>query len=225
MRYLQGEEGAGGDLLGEVDEGGVIAEPEGILSVHHEGFLAAGTQFVAGIVEEKKSAGLVGGAAFGIGGDGVELHGEDVAVGGPGEGFDEIGERLVAKSEFFAGEEAAAMAAGFEEKDVVALEVVFFGFVDAADGEGNAAIGGVGEGGDFIVDVDEGLVEILGAGGGAGGKGGLGGRGSEGEGAASGDCLRAERDRGMAWSDGAIMVSGGDQCTRSSKVFRPGQIP
>jgi hypothetical protein len=88
-----------------------------------------------------------------------------MAVGGPGERFDEIGEGLVAKSEFFAGEEAAAMAAGVKEKDVVALEVVFFGFVDAADGEGNAAIGGVGEGGDIIVDVDEGLFEVLGAGG------------------------------------------------------------
>jgi len=163
IEIAQGEELAGGDLFGEVDERGVIAEPEGIFGVHHEGFLAAGTQFVAGVVEEQKSTGLVGRTAFGIGGDGVELHGEDVAVGGPGEGFDEIGEGLVAKSEFFAGEEAAAMAAGVKEKDVVALEVVFFGFVDAADGEGDTAIGGVGEGGDIIVDVDEGLVEVLGA--------------------------------------------------------------
>ena len=168
IEIAQGEELAGGDLFGEVDEGGVIAEPQGIFSVHHKGFLAAGTQFVAGVVEEQKSAGLVGRAAVGIRRDGVELHGEDVAVGGPGEGFDEIGERLVAKSEFFAREEAAAMAAGAEEKDVVALQVVFFCFVDAADGEGNAAIGGVGEGGDIVVDVDEGLVEVLGASGGEG---------------------------------------------------------
>jgi len=170
IEIAQGEELAGGDLFGEVDEGGVIAEPEGIFGVHHERFLAAGTQFVAGVVEEQKSTGLVGRAAFGIGGDGVELHGEDMAVGRPGEGFDEIGERLVAESEFFAGEEAAAMTAGVEEKDVIALEVVFFCFVDAADGESNAAIGGVSEGGDIIVDVDEGLVEVLGASGGEGSK-------------------------------------------------------
>jgi len=168
VEILHGKEGAGGDFLHEVNEGGVVAEPEGILGVHHEGFLAAGTQLVAGIVEEKKSAGLLGGAAFGIRSDGEELHGEDVAVGRPGEGFDEIGEGLVAKSEFFASEEAAALAVGVEKKDVVALEVVFFGLVDASDGEGNAAIGGVGEGGDIIVDVDEGLVEILGASGGEG---------------------------------------------------------
>ena len=120
---------------------------------------------MAGIVEKKKSAGLVG-RAFRIGSDGIELHGEDVAVGRPGEGFDEIGEGLVAKCEFFASEEAAALAVSVEEKDVVALEVVFFCFVDAADGEGDAAIGGVGEGGDIIVDVDEGLVEVLGTSGG-----------------------------------------------------------
>ena len=166
IEIAQREELAGGDLFGEVDERGVIAEPEGIFGVHHERFLAAGTQFVAGVVKEQKSAGLVGRAALGIGGDGVELHGEDMAVGGPGEGFDEIGERLVAESEFFAGEEAAAMAAGVKEKDVVALEVVLFCFVDAADREGDAAIGGVGEGGDIIVDVDKGLFEVLGAGGG-----------------------------------------------------------
>ena len=168
IEILHGEEGARSDFFGEVDEVGAIAEPEGTLGVHHEGFLATGTQFVAGVVEEQKSAGLVGRAAIGIGSDGVELHGEDVAVGRPGEGFNEIGERLVAKGEFFASEKAAALAAGVEEKDVVALEVVFLGFVDAADRESDAAIGGVGEGGDIIVDVDEGLFKVLGASGGEG---------------------------------------------------------
>ena len=126
VEILHGKEGSGGDFFGEVNEGGVIAEPEGILGVHHEGLLAAGTQFMAGVVEEKKSAGLVGGAAFRIRGDGVELNGKDAAIGRPGEGFDEIGEGLVAESEFFAGEEAAALAVGVEEENVVALEFVFF---------------------------------------------------------------------------------------------------
>ena len=123
---------------------------------------------MAGVVEEQKSAGLLGGTAVGIRSDGVELHGEVVAVGRPGEGFDKIGEGLVAKSEFFASEEAAALAVGVQEENVVALEVVLFGFVQAADGKGDAAIGSVGKGGDIIVNVDDGLVEILGARGGEG---------------------------------------------------------
>ena len=62
--------------------------------------------------------------------------------------------------------EALALATGVEEPDVVALELVLFGFEHAADGEDDVAVGGVGEGGDFFVDVGYGLVEVLGGGGG-----------------------------------------------------------
>jgi hypothetical protein len=162
---LHGEEGAGSDILGHVDEGGVVSEPERIFGVHDERPFAAGTEFVAGIVEEKKGTSLVGVAVIGIDSDSEELNGDDAAVGRPREGLDEIGEGLIAEGEFFSGEEAAALAVGFEEEDVVALVVVLFGFVHAADGEGDAAVGGVGEGGDFLVNVDEGLIEVLGGGG------------------------------------------------------------
>jgi len=67
--------------------------------------------------------------------------------------------------EFLAFEEALAFAAGFEEPDIVALEIVFFGFEHAADGEDDVAVGGVGESGDFFVDVGDGFVEVLSAGG------------------------------------------------------------
>jgi len=68
--------------------------------------------------------------------------------------------------EFLAFKEAFALAAGFEEPDIVALEVVFFGFEHAANGEDDVAVGGVGEGGDFLVDVGDWFVEVLGVGGG-----------------------------------------------------------
>ena len=90
------------------------------------------------------------------------MDGDDVGVGRPGEGFDRVGEEFVVVGEFLSFEETLAFAAGFEEPDVVALEVVFFGFEHAADGEDDVAVGGVGEGGDFFVDVGNGLVEILG---------------------------------------------------------------
>jgi len=162
---LHGKEGAWSDFFGHVDEGGVVAEPERIFGVHDERTFGAGTDFVAGIIEEKKGASFVGVAVIGIDGDGEELDGDDAAIGGPGEGLDEIGEGFVAEGEFFSGEEAAALAVGFEEEDVVALVVVPLGFVQATDGEGDATIGGVGEGGDFLVHDDERLIEILGAGG------------------------------------------------------------
>jgi len=94
------------------------------------------------------------------------LDGDDVGVGRPGEGFDLVGEELVFVGELLAFEEALAFAAGFEEPDVVALEIVLFGFEHAADGEDDVAVGGVGEGGDFLVDVGDGFVEVLGGGGG-----------------------------------------------------------
>jgi len=55
-----------------------------------------------------------------------------VGVGRPGKRFDLVGEELVVVSEFLAFEEAFAFAAGFEEPDVVALEIVFFGFEHSA---------------------------------------------------------------------------------------------
>jgi hypothetical protein len=121
-------------------------------------------EFAAGIVEEEERGGVFASAGVGIHGGGEELDRDDVGVGRPGEGFDLVGEELVFVGEFLAFEEALALAAGIEQPDVVALEIVFFGFEHAADGEDDVAVGGVGEGGDFFVDVGYGLVEVLGAG-------------------------------------------------------------
>ena len=57
--------------------------------------------------------------------------------------------------------QAAAFAVGFHEPNVVVLEIVFFGFDGAADGINDAAVGSEAEGGDFVVDILERLVEIL----------------------------------------------------------------
>jgi len=95
---------------------------------------------------------------------GCEKLGEEVAaVGRPVERVDGVGKELVAAGELVALEKAAALAVVFLEPDVVVLEIVFFGFDVAADGIGDAAVGCEAEGGDFFVDVLEGLVEILGA--------------------------------------------------------------
>jgi hypothetical protein len=68
---------------------------------------------------------------------------------------------LVTAREFVALEEAAALAVGVLDPDVVVLQIVFFGLDVVPDGVGDAAIGGEREGGDFFVDVLDGLVEIL----------------------------------------------------------------
>jgi hypothetical protein len=122
-------------------------------------------EFAAGVVEEEESRGILTCAGIGIHAGGEELDGDDVGVGGPGEGFDLVGEEFFVVGKLLAFEEAFAFAAGFEEPDVIALEIVFFGFEHAADGKDHVAVGSVGEGGDFLVDVGNGLVEVLGAGG------------------------------------------------------------
>jgi hypothetical protein len=130
--------------------------------LHDERIFAVGTKFTARIVEEEERGGVFAGAGVGIHGGGEELNGDDVGVGRPGEGFDLVGEEFVFVGEFLAFEEAFALAAGFEEPDVVTLEIVFFGFEHAADGEDDVAVRCVGEGGDFFVDVGDGFVEVLG---------------------------------------------------------------
>src|SRR5260370_23764301 len=90
-----------------------------------------------------------------------------MAGGGQAEGIDEITEILIAARVFLSFEETAALAASVLDPDVVVLErVVDFCFHFAIDGIDDAAVGGVGEGGDLLVDGLEGLVEVLGAGGG-----------------------------------------------------------
>src|SRR6266403_2442613 len=89
-----------------------------------------------------------------------------LAVRRPAEPVDEIAERLGAARVFLSFEETAALAAEVLNPDVVVLErVVNFCFHSAINGVNDAAVGGVGEGGDVLVDGLERFVEILGAGG------------------------------------------------------------
>jgi len=152
-------------LVREVNQRLVVAEPEGSAGFQDERIFAGGMKFAAGIIEEEEGGSVLAGPGVGIHGGGEKLDGDDVSVGRPGEGFDLVGEELVFVGELLAFEEALAFAAGFEEPDVVALEIVLFGFEHAADGEDDVAVGGVGEGGDFLVDVGYGFVEVLGGGG------------------------------------------------------------
>jgi hypothetical protein len=160
---LHGVETLRSVLIGEVDERLVVSEPEGSARFEDEWIFSGGAEFAAGVVEEEESGGVLASAGVGIHCGGEELDGDDVGVGRPGEGFDLVGEELVFVGEFLAFEEAFALAAGIEEPNVVALEIVFFCFEHAANGEDDVAVGGVGEGGDFFVDVGDGFVEILGA--------------------------------------------------------------
>src|SRR5262249_22474149 len=65
---------------------------------------------------------------------------------------DEVREGLRAACVLFALEDALALAAGVLKPDVIALEIVLFGFKKAARGEDDAAVRAVSESGDFVVD-------------------------------------------------------------------------
>jgi len=59
IQILHGEEILGRVLIGEVDERLIVAEPEGILGLHDELVFSVGTEFMAGIVEEEESVGVL----------------------------------------------------------------------------------------------------------------------------------------------------------------------
>jgi len=145
----------------EIDDGGVVLQPGGVVTVLDEAFALADTDFLAAILERESHGGIFGAAAFVDDAGGEKLRKEHAAVGRPVEGVDGVREKGVAAVELVALEQAAALAVDFLEPDVVVLEIVFFGFDVAAGGIDDAAVGSEREGGDFIVDVLEGLVEIL----------------------------------------------------------------
>ncbi len=118
--------------------------------------------FLAAVLE-REGLERVFGAAFFDDAGGEKLGEEEVAIGRPVERVYSVGEELIATSKFIALENAAALAIGVLNKDVVVLKVVFFGFDVAADGVDDAAVGGEAESGDLVVDVLERLVEVLGA--------------------------------------------------------------
>jgi hypothetical protein len=92
-----------------------------------------------------------------------KLREDEMPIRGPAERVDQIAEGLRAARVFLAFEEAAALAVGFLEPNVVVLErVEDFCFDFAIGGVNDAAVRSVGEGGDVLVDGLERLVEVLG---------------------------------------------------------------
>src|SRR5207248_162596 len=95
-------------------------------------------------------------------GRGEELREEEMAVGGPAKGVDEIAESLSATRVFLPFQESAALAASVLDPDVIMFErVVNFCFHSAIDGIGDASVRRVSEGGDVLVDGLERFVENI----------------------------------------------------------------
>src|ERR1700687_2580663 len=165
-RELQGEEQAGLQGFREVSDGGVIGQTDAVGGVRDYAVTFVDADFLAGVIEEKSLEGVFGLAGIVDNGGGEELGENHAAVGRPAEGIDEIAERVIPARVFLAFEETAALAASVLDPDVVVLErVVEFCFDSAIDGIDDAAIGGVGEGGDFLVDGLERLFKVFGFGG------------------------------------------------------------
>ena len=153
----------GRDGFGEAVDGDIVREKEGVGGVDDDAVSFGDANFFSAVVEDQRLEGILCSAGFVSHGGGKKLGENEMAVGRPAEGIDDVAEGLVAAAEFLAFEKAAALAAGVLEPDVVVFEVVELGFEFAVDGVDDAAVGSVGEGGDFFVDGLEGLVEILGS--------------------------------------------------------------
>jgi hypothetical protein len=152
-RGFQGEELARLHGFREIDDCGVVGKEEWSGGVEDYAVAFVDADLVAGVVEEQRLEGVFGFTGIVDDGGGEEFGEYHAAVGRPAEGIDDVTERPVAAAVFLAFEQAAALAVGILEPDVIMLEVVFLGFEIAMDGEGDAAIGGIGEGGDVFVDV------------------------------------------------------------------------
>ena len=148
--------------FGEVSDGVAVHEPLSRSGIENEVFALGDAEFVTGIVEEKSLKGVFGSAGVIGNGGGDEAREDKTATRGPLKRVNDVAESLRAARIFGAFEDAAALAAGFLNPDVVAAEFVLFCFEHAASGEDDTAVGGDGEGGDVFVDVMERFVEILG---------------------------------------------------------------
>ena len=165
-RGFEGEEQARFYGFGEKVDGDVVGEEERVGSVGNEAVAFGDVDFFAAVVEEKSLEGVFGFAGVVDDGRGEKFGEDDAAVGGEAERISDVAEGLVAASEFLAFEEAAMLAAGVLQPNVIVFEVVELGFEIAVNGVDDAAVGSVGEGGDVFVDGLERLVEVLSASGG-----------------------------------------------------------
>src|SRR5205085_6312029 len=151
-----------GHGLREIGDGVVVGKKRGVGRVEDEAVAFVDLDFVAGFVEEQRLDG-VGGVAAVVDGGGEKLDEEIAAVRRPANRVREIAEELVAARVFLTLEKAVAMAASILDPDVVVLEVVALGFQFVIDGKGDGVVGTEGEGGDFVVDGAERILEVLGA--------------------------------------------------------------
>src|SRR5579883_127076 len=158
----KGEEDAGLEGFGEIDKGTAVGKPHGVAGVLDETVRATGAGFAAIVLDGEGVDGVFGFSRFVENGRGEELSKEIFSAWGPAKGVHDVGEGLSATEEFFALEDAATLAAGFLDPDIVVLEVVLLGLKAAIYGVNDAAIGGKGEGGDFVVDGLQRLIDFLG---------------------------------------------------------------
>jgi len=179
-----------GDLV-KIGDGRIVDEEDRVFGVVNERIVAAEADFLAGVVDDEGHEFVLSLAGLVDDERGEKLREEIAAIGRPTEAVHRIRKRGVGEIEFgielafFPGdrffvavdedgvfidgkfrafEDAAALAVGVLNPDVVVLEIVFFVVNVAADAESDATVGRDGEGGEFFVDGEGGFVELLGGG-------------------------------------------------------------
>ena len=150
---LEGEKHVWFHFFGEVDDGGVVLQPGGVVAVLDDAFEFADTDFFAVVFESQHGEGVFGAAVFVDDSGGEKLGENHAAIGRPVERVHGVGKEFVAASEFVALKNFTALAAGVLDPDVVVLKVVLFGLDVATNRKDDAAVGREAEGGDFFVDV------------------------------------------------------------------------
>src|SRR2546430_150435 len=165
---FQGEEHARLYGFGKEIDGDIVGKKEGIGGIGNDAVTLGDANLVAAVVEEKGHEGIFGPAGIVDDGSGEKTGEDEVSIRRPAEGINDVAEGLVAVVEFLAFEKTAALAVGVLEPGVIVLEVVELGFEVAMNGIDDAVVGSKREGSDVFVDGLEGLIEILGEGGGNG---------------------------------------------------------
>jgi len=144
----------------EKGHGGAVGQPARMRRFKKEILAVSEFEQLAGVFEDQGHLRVAGGAAV-VGNHGDKKLGKDgVAVGREVESIDAVTEKRIAVDEFFALQNAAALAVGILKPDIVPLQIVLFGFQKLANGINDAAIGAEGEGGDVFVDGMQRLFQV-----------------------------------------------------------------
>ncbi len=166
---FQGEERARLYGFGEEIDGDIVGKKERIGRFGNDAVTFGDAYFVAAVVEQEGHEGIFSLAGIVDHGSGEESGEDEVSVGRPAEGIDDVAERLITAVEFLALQKATALTTGVLEPDVVVREVVELGFEVTMNGIYDAVVGSKGKGSNVFVDGLEGLIEILDQGRGNGG--------------------------------------------------------